>query len=220
MVSRKQRKIDDYKRREAFKEPRKSILIVCEGEKTEPIYFNALKDRLRMAMVDVEIVGEGAAPITVVNRAIALREDRKDIVRKSKSLTKTEYEIIYCVIDVEVPTPHESLANAVSKAKDNKLDVILSNPCFEYWYILHFRKTSAPFSRSRDAKSALRQQHPAYSESDTTIFNVVYPKTSDAIKHSKEVLKEQHNEAEDLSNCNPSTHVHKIAEYLQNTAQQ
>ena len=218
MVSRKQRKIDDYKRRESFKEPRKSILIVCEGEKTEPIYFNALKETLRLIMVDVEIVGEGAAPITVVNRAIALREERKQIA--SKSLTKAAYEVIYCVIDVEAPTPHESLANAVSKAKDNKLEVILSNPCFEYWYILHFRKTSAPFSRSRDAKSALRQQHPAYSESDTTIFNVVYPRRKTAIKNSKEVLREQHNDAEDLRNCNPSTHVHKIVEYLQNTAQQ
>ncbi|GAJ11204.1 unnamed protein product, partial [marine sediment metagenome] len=85
-------------------------------------------------MVDVEIVGEGAAPITVVNSAIKLREERKQIA--SKSLTKAEYEVIYCVFDVEAPTPHESLANAVSKAKDNKLEVILSNPCFEYWYIL------------------------------------------------------------------------------------
>ena len=219
MVSRKHKRLFEYGRRKAFKEPRKSILIVCEGEKTEPIYFNALKDRLRMAMVDVEIVGAGAAPITVVNRAIALREDRKDIVKKRKSLTKAVYEVIYCVFDVEAPTPHESLANAVIKAKDNKLEVILSNPCFEYWYILHFRKTSAPFNRSQDAKSALRREHSAYSESDTTIFNVVYPKTSDAIKHSKEVLNEQHNDAEDLRDCNPSTHVHKIVEYL-HTAQQ
>ncbi len=218
MVSRKQRKIDDYKRREAFKEPHKSILIVCEGSKTEPIYFNALKDKLRMAMVDVEIVGEGAAPITVVDRAIELRQERKYIAKKS--LTKAAYEIIYCVIDVEAPNPHESLAEAVRKAKDNRFEIILSNPCFEYWYILHFRKTSAPFSRSRDVKSALRQEHLAYNESDTTIFNVVYPKTSDAIKHSKEVLKEQHNDAEDLRDCNPSTHVHKIVEYLQNMDKQ
>jgi len=217
MVSRKQRKIDDYKRREAFKEPRKSILIVCEGEKTEPIYFKALKERLRLIMVDVEIVGEGAAPITVVNSAIELREERKQIA--SKSLTKTAYEIIYCVIDVEAPQPHGSLTDAVIKAKDNKLEIILSNPCFEYWYILHFRKTSAPFNTSQDAKSALRREHHTYSESDTTIFNVVYPKTSDAIKHSKEVLQEQHNDAEDLSDCNPSTHVHKIVEYLQNMSQ-
>lgn len=214
MVSRKQRKIDDYKRREAFKEPRKSILIVCEGEKTEPIYFNALKETLRLIMVDVEIVGEGGAPITVVNRAIARREERKQIAKKS--LTKTEYEVIYCVVDVDT---HETLDQAIDKARGNEICVILSNPCFEYWYILHFRKTSAPFSSSQNVKSALRREHSAYSESDTTIFNVVYPKTSDAIKHSKEVLNEQHNDAEDLRDCNPSTHVHKIVEYL-HTAQQ
>jgi len=214
MVSRKQRKIDDYKRREAFKEPRKSILIVCEGEKTEPIYFNALKETLRLIMVDVEIVGEGGAPITVVNRAIARREERKQIAKKS--LTKTEYEVIYCVVDVDT---HETLDQAIDKARGNEICVILSNPCFEYWYILHFRKTSAPFSSSQNVKSALRREHSAYSESDTTIFNVVYPKTSDAIKRSKEVLNEQHNDAEDLRDCNPSTHVHNIVEYL-HTAQQ
>ena len=214
MVSRKQRKIDDLNRRKAFKEPRKSILIVCEGEKTEPIYFNALKKRLRLIMVDIEIIGEGAAPINVVNRAISLREDRKIIA--NKSLTKAEYEIIYCVFDVDT---HETLDQAIDKARGNEICVILSNPCFEYWYILHFRKTSAPFSSSQNVKSALRREHSAYSESDTTIFNVVYPKTSDAIKHSKEVLNEQHNDAEDIRDCNPSTHVHKIVEYL-HTAQQ
>ena len=218
MVSRKQRNINDYERKEASKEPRKSVLIVSEGTKTEPIYFNSLKSNLRLAMVEVEIVGEGAAPINVVDRAIELRGERKQLARKS--ITKASYEVVYCVIDVEAPVPHESLARAIYKAKGNKLDVILSNPCFEYWYILHFRKTSAPFNRSQDAKSALRREHPAYNESDTTIFNVVYPKTSDAIKHSKEVLKEQHNKAEDLSDCNPSTHVHKIVEYLQNMSQQ
>jgi len=212
MVSRKQRKIDDYKRQKAFKEPRKSILIVCEGEKTEPIYFSALRETLRLIMVDVEIVGEGAAPISVVNRAVELREERKRIAKNS--LIKAVYEIIYCVFDVEAP-PTESVARAVDKAKANKLEVILSNPCFEYWYILHFRKTSAPFNTSQDAKSALRREHPAYSAGDTTIFDVVYPNSRDAIKHSKEVLKEQHNDAEDLRHCNPSTHVHKIVEHLQ-----
>ena len=215
MVSRKQKKID-YKRIEAFKEQRKSILIVCEGSRTEPIYFNSLRNNLRLAMVDVQIVGEGAAPITVVDRAIELRAQRKHVAKKS--LTKVAYDVVYCVIDVEAPKA-ESLSRAVNKAEDNRLEVILSNPCFEYWYILHFRKTSAPFSTSQEAKSALRREHCAYCESDTTIFDVVYPKTPDAIKHSKEVLNEQHNDAEDLSDCNPSTHVHKIVEYLQNAAQ-
>jgi hypothetical protein len=218
MVSRKQRKIDDLNRRKAFKEPRKSILIVCEGSKTEPIYFKSLKDQLRLAMIDVVIVGEGAVPITVVNSAIDLRDERKREAKKS--LTKAEYEIIYCVFDVEAPTPHKSLTDAVGMANAHNLDVILSNPCFEYWYILHFRKTSAPFYTNDEVLSNLRREYPDYSKSDTDIFEVVYPKTSDAIKHSKEVLSEQHNDAEDLRNCNPSTHVHKVVEYLQNVAKE
>ena len=217
MVSRKQRRIDDYKRPSASKESGIGILIVSEGSKSEPIYFNALRKRLRMVMVEVDIVGEGAAPITVVDRAIELREERERTARKS--LTKTEYEVVYCVIDVEAPRPHESLARAVNKAKDNGLEVILSNPCFEYWYILHFRKSGAPFHNSQDVKSELRRLHPGYDEGDTTIFNVVYPKTSDAIKHSKEVLQEQHNDAEDIRDCNPSTHVHKVVEHLLSTVQ-
>ncbi len=215
MVSRKQRRIETYKRRKGSKEPRKSILIVCEGSKIEPIYFNLLRSNLRLAMVEVEIVGEGAAAITVVDRAIELREERKRLAKTS--VGRTAYDVVYCVIDVEAPKA-ESLSRAVNKARNNKLEVVLSNTCFEYWYILHFRKTSAPFDTSRDAKSALRREHPAYCESDTTIFDVVYPKTAEAIKHSKEVLKERHNDAEDLSDCNPSTHVHRIVEYLQDAA--
>ena len=209
MASRKHRNTDSYKRRQGSKEPRKSILIVSEGSKTEPIYFNSLKSKLRLAMVEIEIVGEGAAPITVVNRAIKLREKRKRLAKTS--LIKAAYEVIYCVIDVDT---HETLDQAIDKARGNKIRTILSNPCFEYWYILHFKKTSAPFNTSKEAKSALKKEHPAYCESDTTIFDVVYQKTPDAIKRSKEVLKEHHNDAEDLSDCNPSTHVHKIVEYL------
>jgi len=216
MARPKHRNINSYKRRQGSKEPRKSILIVSEGSKTEPIYFNSLKRNLQLSMAEVKVVGEGAAPITVVDRAIELRKERTRLARMS--LTKAAYEVVYCVVDVEAPIA-ESLSRAVVKARDNNLEIVLSNPCFEYWYILHFRKTGAPYTTSREVKSALRQEHPAYNESDTTIFDVVYPKTDDAIKHSKEVLREQHNDAEDLSDCNPSTHVHKIVEYLRNAAQ-
>lgn len=212
MVSRKQRRIDSYERQEGSKEPRKSILIVSEGSKTEPIYFNSLRKNLQLSMVEVKVVGAGAAPITVVNRAIELRDERKRQAKTSGG--RVAYEVVYCVVDVEAPKA-ESLSRAVDKARGNKLEVILSNPCFEYWYILHFRKTSAPFNTSQAAKSALKREHPAYCESDTTIFDVVYPMTAEAIKRSKEVLREQHDNAEDLSDRNPSTHVHKIVEYLQ-----
>ena len=80
-------------------------------------------------MVEVEVVGEGAAAITVVDRAIELRDERKHLAKTS--LTRAAYEVVYCVIDVEEPRA-ESLSRAVNKARDNRLVVILSNPCFEY----------------------------------------------------------------------------------------
>ncbi|MCK5225515.1 MAG: RloB domain-containing protein [Planctomycetes bacterium] len=212
MVSSKQRRINDLKRPEASKEQHKNVLIVTEGKKTEPIYFKELKKKLRLKMVDVEIVGEGATPITVVNRAISLKKER-ELVAKNSS-TKTEYDIIYCVVDVEAPTPHTDIHKAIDKAKSNALEIVLSNPCFEYWYILHFKKTSAHFKSSKNVNTQLKKYYPAYAKSDTTIFNIVYPKTNDAIKHSKEVLNEHHSNAADLIKCNPSTHVHKIVEYL------
>ena len=161
MVSRKQRKIDDLKRREAYKEPRISILIVTEGSKTEPIYFSSLRNRLQLSTIEIEVVGAGAAPISVVDRAIELRSERERIAKRSP--TKIEYEIVYCVVDVEVPKC-DSLDEAVNKANGNNIEVILSNPCFEFWYILHFKKTSAPFNSSQKVKSSLRKFYKNYQD--------------------------------------------------------
>jgi hypothetical protein len=209
MVSRKQKKIDALKRREAFKEQRKSILIVCEGSKTEPIYFNSLKKKLRI-IADVDVVGAGAVPITVVNRAIEKRGQQEGLAKTS--LIKVEYEIVYCVFDVEMPKQHKSLLEAINKAKANGLEVILSNPCFEYWYILHFVKTSSPFYKNENVISVLKKYHKTYSKGDDKIFDIIYPNTKQAIQNSKQVIKEHHNDATDLQNCNPSTNVHLIVE--------
>jgi len=45
-----------------------SILIVCEGQNTEPSYFN----QFRISSAIVKFVGEGYNTISLVNRAIQL----------------------------------------------------------------------------------------------------------------------------------------------------
>ena len=65
-------------------------------------------------MIDIEIVPAGAAPITVVKQAINLKKERKQIARAS--LTKVDFDDVYCVIDVEAPQA-ESLSRAIEKAK-------------------------------------------------------------------------------------------------------
>ena len=186
-------------------------LIVCEGSCTEPAYFQSLIHEFRLPSIRVQVMAsDDSEPINVVELAIA---------KKEKGVAPgLPYSQIWCVIDVEVP-PHRTLGEARDKvASVNDLELILTNPSFEYWFLLHFEKVVTLFQSNTDLQCKLKQFHPTYKKTRIG-FNILFRRTKSAIRHSKEVLKEQHNDAEDLSDCNPSTHVHKIVEYLQSAAQ-
>ncbi|MFC1793134.1 RloB family protein [Planctomycetota bacterium] len=186
-------------------------LIVCEGSCTEPAYFESLIQYFRLHAIRVHVMAsDDSEPINVVELAIA---------KKTQGVAPgLPYSQIWCVIDVEVPS-HRTLGEARDKAASvNDLEFILTNPSFEYWFLLHFAKIVTPFQSNTDIQCKLKQFHPTYKKTRIG-FNILFPLTESAIRHSKEVLREQHNDAQDLSDCNPSTHVHKIVEYLQNAAQ-
>ncbi len=150
----------------------------------------------------VEIVGKecDSKPMSVVDHA-KLRKDKHDVV--------------WCVMDVE---QHKKLADALQKAKDKGVQVALSNPCFEYWFLLHFEQPTGSFPRCKDVQKALTRWHSGYKKGKPATFGKFYPCTNRAIRNSKAVLRARGN-LEDLSNCNPSTHVHRVVENLRNLRQ-
>lgn len=92
----------DLRRRSAHKTPRKRVLIVTEGSKTEPAYFRALIQKLGLTTATVRIAGEsGSAPINVVEYAQALFKKDDD------------FEIICLVFD---KGQHESYNRAIERA--------------------------------------------------------------------------------------------------------
>ena len=54
---------------------RERFLIVCEGVKTEPNYFNALAARLPRHLVNVMVEGIGANTLSLVEKATKLRDN-------------------------------------------------------------------------------------------------------------------------------------------------
>jgi hypothetical protein len=212
-MSRKSSRAHDFRRRKPFISPRQSILIVCEGEKTEPYYFRTLQKGLRLTTLEVEVVGpqEGSAPISIVNQALEKKNLRRRQARTSISLA--EYDKIWCVIDVEAPTPHASLNQAYDKGQANGLNLALSNPCFEFWYLLHFEKTSALMQSNEELLSRLKTHCQRYRENDQNFASSVFPHTQKAIANAEQVIHEKHYGA-DLRNCNPSTHVHLVVKDL------
>jgi hypothetical protein len=97
-----------------------SILIVCEGEITEPSYFN----QFRINSAKVKSVGEGYNTVSLVNRAIVLAQ-------------QGNYDQVWCVFDKDDFNDNDYNA-AIQIAEVNNFGVAYSNQSFEYWFLLHF----------------------------------------------------------------------------------
>ena len=74
---------------------------------------------------------------------------------------------------------------------------------------------------SKEAKKILRKERNKHNiqheECEPEFFQAIYPRTDAAIRNSREILKDK-GWGEDLRNCNPSTHVHKVVTHLQDIA--
>ena len=205
------RRDKDLRRRRPVKRPRETVLIVCEGEKTEPLYFKFLRIELGLSTVEVEVEGDkcGSAPINVVDRAIKLKHERA----RSRSQLEFPYDVVWCVIDVEAPHPHESLARALDKAQGNRLKVALTNPCFEYWYLLHFRKTDRLFELNEHVLSELKSYIANYEKGSDETFEIVHPLTKTAVDRAEQFKKNKEYDV-DLTDFNSSTNVHLVVKHL------
>jgi RloB-like protein len=102
-----------------------TMLIVCEGENTEPSYFRQFK----LSSATIKPIGEGYNTISLVKRAIQLSKEKS-------------YDQIWCVFDADPkpanPMQAKNFNDAVSLAESKKFGVAYSNQAFEYWLIIHF----------------------------------------------------------------------------------
>ena len=73
-------------RKTASRRPIARVLIVCEGEKTEPNYLNAIRESLRLGTASIKVLNSllGTDPLKVVDYAEQLflkgDPDRKSVV--------------------------------------------------------------------------------------------------------------------------------------------
>lgn len=140
-------------RRQGRRPPRRYFLIVCEGEKTEPLYFDEIRNVLCNGEGD-RVVVVGAADNTqhLVERA------RREVEARKECGLPPFYHV-WVVFDKD-DFPDDRFDNAIAAiAEENaKADpqkkipywhAAWSNEAFEVWYLAHFRDISGgPISRS------------------------------------------------------------------------
>jgi hypothetical protein len=199
---------------------RKFYLIVCEGEKTEPHYFEALKKDLPrgvLTTLQIEIKGTGMNTMSLVNEALRLK-------REYESKTGREIDKIWAVLDRD-SFPASDFNNAIHRFKNSPMEFecAWSNESFELWYLLHFNFYNHPISR-KDYKSLIEENlRPhlgtkwRYEKNSQEMYKLLHQHgcQKTAIQNAR-LLSAAYTGKKDYANHNPCTMVYKLVEELLN----
>ena len=189
-------KTRSLRRRPPSRDPLPRVLLVCEGERTERLYFRDLRHELR---IPIELVIEGGAtPKTLVEMAVARKREavREARARKDSNL---KFDHVWCVFDID---EHPKILEAKEQAAANGIGVAFSNPCFELWVLLHFRDQTAHIDRHA-VQSECRKLIPGYAKTIPT--SDLLPHCSDAIGRAERLRQWQ--VSRNNSGANPYTEV-------------
>ena len=231
-MSKKPLKKDEIKRRTVKRKRKEGVklvhperfLIICEGTKTEPNYFNSIKNKIEEKYdnkinnrIKLEIRGTGRNTISLLNYA-------KDILEKNRKQGK-EYDHIWLVYDSD-DFPIDNFDNTAgiidsmneSQIKPEKWHAAWSNQCIEIWFLLHFNYYNSDIHRSEyyDKLSDIfaRAGVDKYRKNSEDIFDLLieYGDLDKAISNAKKLCKDY--EDKTPSKMAPATMVYKLIELL------
>ena len=203
-----------YRRPTPVLDERDRVLIVTEGKKTEPNYFQRLVDEFDLTTaVVVRIVGGGGpAPISVFDKTKSIVDSDED------------YDYIYCVFDRD---QHESYGRAIEKiaqlARNNKFQgktvmAITSVPCFEFWFMLHVFETAKSYDSAAKLIADLKK-HELFKNYNKkgcgAFFDKISSMRNEAKKRAERILKDAKRTSQREYYEKPSTRVHLVVNALE-----
>lgn len=198
------RKIE--KRKQNTKNVIPYILIVCEGEKTEPNYFRGFKIRTK-DVAELEISGDGKNTDTLV-------EDALRIKKKYEKERGIKFEQVWCVFDRD-SFPAERFNNAFFLSKKYKFQVAYSNQAFELWYLLHFNYYCSDMHRDvlkSKLDEIMRDKYSIpYEKNSKKMYDLLMDKQGNAINNAIRLLDvHKTNPTFSPEKDAPSTTVHEL----------
>lgn len=203
-------------RRQDINTQRQYYLIVCEGTKTEPNYFEGLKDNLPLGVIDtieLRVEGTGHNTLTVIDDAQKIRE-------RFEKLSGRIFDEVWAVFDRD-DFPEEHFNNAIFKGKTVGIHCAWTNEAFELWYLLHFQFFQNSMSRD-DYKKLIERElsqkmgRPyTYQKNSKDMFALLkeYGDLKQAITWAKQ-LEAEFAGRTDYANHNPCTKVYELIEKL------
>lgn len=207
----------EAKRLEDVKSKRRFFLIVCEGEKTEPNYFESLKNNLPKGVLDVcafKIVGTGHNTVSLVNNAMTLRNNWQ-------AQTNRPIDKLWIVFDKD-SFSDQSFNSAIQTCiATPNVDCAWTNEAFELWYLLHFHYYNTGISR-KQYQDLIEENFKKqglngykYKKNSTEMYSLLetYANKENAIKNAVK-LEKLYAAQQNYSTQNPCTMVYKLVAEL------
>ncbi len=196
-------------RRAATKSPKRRLLVVCEGKRTEPDYIRGYERHVRNATVKIEIPDARGEPKKIVEIAKELKRAAETEARRQGDLY-LDFDEVWCVFDRD---DHPRFHNACTMARDNGFELAVSNPCVELWLILHFRESPGPRHRN-DLSRMLRGELPNYDK------HVDFDEFADGVEKATARARRLDVDAEGMgeSGRNPTTGFYRLTDSISREA--
>lgn len=167
------------------------FLVVCEGE-TEEAYVDFLRQSYRSP---IKIIAKVSGNEITKRKLDAYRQDLK--IKISESI-KT-----FLVYDMDVEA-------VVSKLNELDAELLLSNPCFELWFLLHNTDIHTDITSSKCVRMLMESEDvwANYKKSFLSMKQkeILWNNRKIAIQRAKKLLKFK----------NPSSNMYKLLEILDN----
>jgi len=200
-------------RHEPTIQERQRVLIICEGRKTEPLYLKAFIDSVELTTGRIKIYGnqsDNSAPINIVNFGIdKLSED-------------PNFDKIYFVFDRDTHATYDSALVQIEKLKktweDKTIMAITSFPCFEIWFLLHFKTHGKQYGFNGNTSpcthliSELKKipVFSKYKKGHRNYFNILKDRMDIARNNSKITLEQSKQYCQSPHHADPSTLMHEL----------
>ena len=186
---------------------RRVIRVLTEGKITEPSYLTAWARRHRHT-VRLNLSESGMAPETLINHAIQHMRRRRRSRRGDQ-----DFDEIWCVFDID---QHPNVSTAIHNARQSGVEVAVSNPCIELWFVLHVEDQTAHINRRNVQRRANELQLTAGKAISHTAWDSLFDEFETARRRAK-ALDERHAGNGSPPRSNPSTDIWRLVDRIRSS---
>lgn len=199
----------ERKKKNTITRERKPVMVVAgEGKNiTELSYVRSFNTQHGKYVIRTQNAGHDTDPSGILKSIEKYWQD--------KELSEDLGDKAYILLDIDCS---EARMKQIEDASNNSdyAEFILSNPCFEFWFLLHFECSDHSFSTNDELIRKLKKYIPNY-EKSSDVSRILVPLTEKALANSEKIknLHKRNNVPWPSAECNPMTDMGKVISEIQ-----